>query len=165
MANTTYKTCKVYPAKGKRIPGVLPNNKVITEPGTYDLNFKEIRRCMNFGDVFEVTANGEVLLDERNYMLDNSNGKVVPVEDEHTSGESVDDKYVESSQDEKTISEPVEKADEQSDDTKEDDTQNVESLDEIADEKSAEKVDDEKHNNQQKQKYQSSKNTKNAASK
>lgn len=165
MANATYKTCKVYPAKGKRITGILPNNKAITEPGTYDLNLKEIRKCMNFGDVFEVTANGDVLLDERNYMLDNSNGKVVSVEDKQTSDEVADEKPEESVQDEKKISEPVEKADEQSDDAQEDDNQNSESSDEIADEKPAEKVEDEKPNYQQRQKYQPSKNTKNAASK
>lgn len=59
------KTCKVYPAKGKRITGILPNNRAITEPGMYNLNTNEIRKCMKFGDVFEIVDDGtEVLIDE-----------------------------------------------------------------------------------------------------
>lgn len=78
--NVVCKVCKVYPAKNKRIPGILPNQKMITEPGIYHLNLKEIRRCMSYGDVFEVITGGDVLLTPENYHLDNSNAKVFPAD-------------------------------------------------------------------------------------
>lgn len=76
--NVVCKICKVYPAKNKRITGILPDQKMITEPGIYHLNLKEIRRCMSYGDVFEVVTGGDVLLTQENYYLDNSKAKVYP---------------------------------------------------------------------------------------
>lgn len=78
--NVVCKICKVYPAKNKRISGILPNQKMITEPGIYHLNLKEIRRCMSYGDVFEVVTGGDVLLTQENYHLDNSKAKVYPAD-------------------------------------------------------------------------------------
>ena len=78
--NVVCKICKVYPAKNKRITGILPNQGVITDPGIYHLNLKEIRRCMSYADVFEVVTGGDVLLHENNYMLDNSKATVTPAE-------------------------------------------------------------------------------------
>ena len=78
--NVVCKTCKVYPAKNKRITGILPERKMITEPGIYHLNLKEIRRCMSYADVFEVVTGGDVLLTPENYTADNSKAKVYPAE-------------------------------------------------------------------------------------
>lgn len=76
--NVVCKICKVYPAKNKRITGILPEQKMITEPGIYHLNLKEIRRCMSYADVFEVVTGGDVLLTPENYTADNSKVKVYP---------------------------------------------------------------------------------------
>lgn len=78
--NVVCKICKVYPAKNKRITGILPDQKMIAEPGIYHLNLKEIRRCMSYGDVFEVVTGGDVLLTQENYYLDNSKAKVYPAD-------------------------------------------------------------------------------------
>ena len=76
--NVVCKICKVYPAKNKRITGILTEQKMITEPGIYHLNLKEIRRCMSYADVFEVVTGGDVLLTPENYTADNSKAKVYP---------------------------------------------------------------------------------------
>lgn len=78
--NVVCKICKVYPAKNKRITGILTEQKMITEPGIYHLNLKEIRRCMSYADVFEVVTGGDVLLTPENYTADNSKAKVYPAD-------------------------------------------------------------------------------------
>ena len=78
--NVVCKICKVYPAKNKRITGILTKQKMIIEPGIYHLNLKEIRRCMSYADVFEVVTGGDVLLTPENYTADNSKAKVYPAE-------------------------------------------------------------------------------------
>lgn len=56
---------KVYPKDLKAIPDILPFNKLICgEPKELELTKKEILRCMNFGDVFDMTSGEEVLIDE-----------------------------------------------------------------------------------------------------
>ena len=56
---------KVYPKDFKAIPDILPFNKLLQgEPMELELDKKEIWRCMNFGDVFDLTSGEEVLMDE-----------------------------------------------------------------------------------------------------
>lgn len=56
---------KVYPKELKAIPDVLPYKNLIQgEPVELELTKKEILRCMNFGDVFDMTSGDEVLIDE-----------------------------------------------------------------------------------------------------
>ena len=56
---------KVYPKDLKSIPDILPFNKLLHgEPKELDLNKNEIIRCMNFGDVYDLTTGDEVLIDE-----------------------------------------------------------------------------------------------------
>ena len=59
---------KVYPKDLKAIPDILPFNKLICgDPVEMELDKKEIQRCMNFGDVFDITSREEVLIDELSY--------------------------------------------------------------------------------------------------
>ena len=56
---------KVCPRDFKAIPDVLPYNKLLQgEPVEMELSKREILRCMNFGDVFDMTSGEEVLIDE-----------------------------------------------------------------------------------------------------
>lgn len=56
---------KVYPKDLKAIPDIMPFNKLIQgDPVELELNKNEIIRCMNFGDVFDMTSGDEVLIDE-----------------------------------------------------------------------------------------------------
>ena len=56
---------KVYPKDLKAIPDVLPFNQLLqAEPMELELTKKEICRCMNFGDVYDITSGEEVLIDE-----------------------------------------------------------------------------------------------------
>lgn len=56
---------KVYPKDLKSIPDILPFNKLLHgDPVELELDKKEILRCMNFGDVFDITTGEEVLIDE-----------------------------------------------------------------------------------------------------
>ena len=56
---------KVYPKELKAIPDVLPYRNLLQgEPVELELTKKEILRCMNFGDVFDLTSGEEVLIDE-----------------------------------------------------------------------------------------------------
>ena len=56
---------KVYPKELKAIPDVLPYRNLLQgEPMELELTKKEILRCMNFGDVFDMTSGEEVLIDE-----------------------------------------------------------------------------------------------------
>ena len=59
---------KVYPKDLKSIPDVLPYNKLIQgEPVILELTKKEILRCMNFADVFDIRLGDEVLIDEKTF--------------------------------------------------------------------------------------------------
>lgn len=56
---------KVVPKGLKAIPGILLNKKfIVGEPMELDLNKKEIQKCMNFADVYDLTSGEEVLIDE-----------------------------------------------------------------------------------------------------
>ena len=56
---------KVYPKDLKSIPDILPFNKLLHgDPVELELDKNEILRCMNFGDVFDLTSGEEVLIDE-----------------------------------------------------------------------------------------------------
>lgn len=56
---------KVYPKDLKSIPDILPYNQLLHgEPVEMELDKKEIQRCINFGDVFDLTTGEEVLIDE-----------------------------------------------------------------------------------------------------
>ena len=59
---------KVYPKDLKSIPDILPFRQLIHgEPVELELDKKEICRCMNFGDVFDLTSGEEVLIDENSF--------------------------------------------------------------------------------------------------
>ena len=56
---------KVYPKDLKSIPDILPYNQLLHgDPVELELTKKEICRCMNFGDVYDMTSGEEVLIDE-----------------------------------------------------------------------------------------------------
>lgn len=56
---------KVYPKDLKAIPDILPYRVLLQgDPQELELDKKEILRCMNFGDVFDMTSGEEVLIDE-----------------------------------------------------------------------------------------------------
>ena len=56
---------KVDPKDLKSIPDILPYKALLQgEPVELDLTKKEILRCMNFGDVYDLTSGEEVLIDE-----------------------------------------------------------------------------------------------------
>ena len=66
------KRCKVYPRNGLQfIPGILEKQKRIEFPAELPLSPKEIRRCLSYADVYEVTDAGDVLLTLENFMADN----------------------------------------------------------------------------------------------
>lgn len=74
------KTCKVYPRNGLQyIPGILEKRERIEFPAQLPLSEKELRRCLSFADVYEVTDAGDVLLTLDNYLEDNS--KATPATD------------------------------------------------------------------------------------
>lgn len=55
--------CIVRPLPGREISGILPNNKRISGEMTLCLNKREILKCMKFGTVYGVRADGsEVIL-------------------------------------------------------------------------------------------------------
>ena len=60
---------KVYPKDLKSIPDILPFNKLIHgDPVEMELDKKEIQRCMNFADIFDMTSGEEILIDELSYQ-------------------------------------------------------------------------------------------------
>ena len=59
---------KVDPKELKAIPDVLPYRALLEgEPVELELTKKEILRCMNFGDVYDLTSGEEVLIDELSF--------------------------------------------------------------------------------------------------
>lgn len=80
MAELFPKRCKVYPRNGLQfIPGILEKQKRIEFPAELPLSEKELRRCLSYADVYEVTDGGDVLLTMLNLMSDNS--KATPATD------------------------------------------------------------------------------------
>lgn len=74
------KVCKVYPRNGLQyIPGILEKRERIEFPAQLPMSEKEIRRCLSYADVYEVTDAGDVLLTLENYLEDNS--KATPATD------------------------------------------------------------------------------------
>lgn len=56
---------KVYPKDFKAIPDILPYNRLLQgDPIELEIDKKEILRCMNFADVYDLTSGEEVLIDE-----------------------------------------------------------------------------------------------------
>lgn len=65
MTKANLTKVKVYPKDFKSIPDILPYNKLLHgDPVELELDKKEILRCMNFGDVYDITSGEEVLIDE-----------------------------------------------------------------------------------------------------
>ena len=65
MKNNLIKV-KVDPKDLKAIPGILPNGKLLQGgPVELKLGKKEIQRCMNFADVYDLSSGEEVLIDEK----------------------------------------------------------------------------------------------------
>lgn len=59
---------KVDPKELKAIPDILPYRALLEgEPVELELTKKEILRCMNFGDVYDLTSGEEVLIDELSF--------------------------------------------------------------------------------------------------
>lgn len=57
---------KVDPKDHKAIPGVLPFGKLLQGgPVELELNKKEIQRCMNFAEVYDLSSGEEILIDEK----------------------------------------------------------------------------------------------------
>lgn len=80
MADLFPKRCKVYPRNGLQfIPGILEKQKRIEFPAELPLSETELRRCLSFADVYEVTDGGDVLVTLSNYLSDNS--KATPAKD------------------------------------------------------------------------------------
>ena len=66
------KVCKVYPRNGLQyIPGILEKRERIEFPAQLPMSEKEIRRCLSYADVYQVTDAGDVLLTLENYLEDN----------------------------------------------------------------------------------------------
>ena len=60
---------KVDPKDLKSIPGILPYKELLQgDPVELELTKKEIFRCMNFGDVYDLTSGEEVLIDEVSFQ-------------------------------------------------------------------------------------------------
>lgn len=56
---------KVYPKDLKAIPDILPYRLLIQgDPMELELDKKEIWRCMNFADVYDMTSGEEIHIDE-----------------------------------------------------------------------------------------------------
>lgn len=73
MAELFPKRCKVYPRNNLQfIPGILEKQQRIEFPAELPLSEKELRRCLSYADVYEVTDGGDVLLTMLNFMADNS---------------------------------------------------------------------------------------------
>lgn len=80
MADLFPKRCKVYPRNGLQfIPGILEKQKRIEFPAELPLSETELRRCLSFADVYEITDGGDVLVTLLNYLSDNS--KATPATD------------------------------------------------------------------------------------
>ena len=56
---------KVYPRTD--ISGILPNNKRISEPTVLKLNKQEFIRCMNYGEVYALVNDTEILIKDIDY--------------------------------------------------------------------------------------------------
>lgn len=67
MQNHETKKVKVTPKSGNTIPDILTQNKMITGETTMNMNAREIRRAMSFGNVVEVGEGTEIPLDTRNF--------------------------------------------------------------------------------------------------
>lgn len=60
---------KVDPKDLKSIPDILPYRELLHgDPVELELTKKEILRCMNFGDVYDLTSGEEVLIDEISFQ-------------------------------------------------------------------------------------------------
>ena len=74
MSKVLTKRVKVFPKPLREVCGILLNNERISVPSELTLNVREIRKCLNVADVYEVVDGiGDVLLDTANYDEDNSN--------------------------------------------------------------------------------------------
>lgn len=77
---------KVDPKDLKSIPDILPYRALLEgEPVELELTKKEILRCMNFGDVYDLTSGEEVLIDELAFQ------KIVEYVEETTEDEGAED--------------------------------------------------------------------------
>ena len=77
---------KVDPKDLKSIPDILPYRVLLQgEPMELELTKKEILRCMNFGDVYDLTSGEEVLIDEITFK------EIVEYVEEEASEEEVEE--------------------------------------------------------------------------
>lgn len=78
MANLFPKRCKVYPRNNMQyISGILEKQKRIELPAELPLSEKELRRCLSYGNCFEMVGGKHVLLTLENFSKDNKDGKDV----------------------------------------------------------------------------------------
>ena len=93
---------KVDPKDFKSIPDILPYRDLLQgEPVELELTKKEILRCMNFGDVYDLTSGEEVLIDEVTF-----NNIVEYVEEEVSEEGTEDDGTEEETPDQGTTNTP-----------------------------------------------------------
>lgn len=91
---------KVYPRDFKSIPDILPYNKLLEgDPIELELDKKEIWRCMNFADVYDLTTGEEILIDEVSYK------EIVEYVDEDS--EEVEDPVTDELDVDTTVGEPL----------------------------------------------------------
>lgn len=97
MVKANLLTVKVYPKDFKSIPDILPYRQLLQgDPMELALSKKEICRCMNFGDVFDMTSGEEVLIDELSFKAIE---EYVEVEEETTGTDEPTDEEVTDPQD------------------------------------------------------------------
>ena len=96
-------TVKVYPKDLKAIPDILPFRDLIQgEPLELELDKKEILRCMNFGDVFDLSSGEEVLIDTNSFK------EIVEFVEEETESEEENTENEDTTEDQGTSEDPEE---------------------------------------------------------
>lgn len=76
------KLCRVTPSNLKSIPDILPERGRIEYPAELELNVAEIKRCMVYGVVEDLSGDEPVVLDETNYFLIKKEESETTTEDE-----------------------------------------------------------------------------------
>ena len=94
---------KVDPKDLKSIPDILPYRALLQgEPVELELTKKEVFRCMNFGDVYDLSSGEEVLVDEVAFQ------NMVEYVEGEASDENVEDESVVPEEPKNPVEEPNE---------------------------------------------------------
>lgn len=84
------KLCRVTPSNLKSIPDILSERGRIEYPAELELNVAEIKRCMVYGVVEDLSGDEPVVLDETNYFLIEKEESETTTEDETPEAGDVD---------------------------------------------------------------------------